>query len=124
MLFLHGNPESSRSWEPQIAHFANTNRVVAVDLKGYGQGNKRPGDWRWRNVAAELCALLAEVDLERFTLVAHDRGAVLGNYLGGTHPDRVDRYVRMQQLCHIADPANSPQMVFSRAASCRFPAVA
>lgn len=109
LLLLHGNPESWRAWEPQIEHFANHYRVFAPDLKGYGQSDKRPGDWRWANCAEELVALLDSLGVGPVSVVAHDRGAVLADYLGGSHPQRVSRYVRMQQVCHIWKAENSPQ---------------
>lgn len=101
LLFLHGNPESWRAWEPQIEYFADSYRVIAVDLKGYGQSDKRPGDWRWENCAEELLALLDQIGVGTVAIVSHDRGTVLADYLAGNHPERVRCYVRMQQVCHI-----------------------
>jgi pimeloyl-ACP methyl ester carboxylesterase len=112
LLFLHGNPESWRAWEPQLPRFADRYRVVAVDLKGYGQSDKRPGDWRWKSCAEELRALLDVLGIERATIVAHDRGCVLADYFGGAHPERVNGYIRMQQVCHIWSSENSPQGEF------------
>lgn len=112
ILFLHGNPESWHSWHPQIEAFANRFHIVAVDLKGYGQSDKRPGDWRWENAAEEMSALLDKLGLKRFNIVAHDRGAVLADYLSGNHPERVLRYVRMQQILHIWRAENSPQATY------------
>ena len=112
IVFLHGNPESWHAWHPQIAAFGGRYRCIAPDLKGYGQGDKRPGDWRWENCAEEMLALFDAIGVERATLVAHDRGCVLSDYLAGNHPERVLRYVRMQQICHIWRAENSPQSVF------------
>ncbi|GEL23719.1 alpha/beta hydrolase [Pseudonocardia sulfidoxydans NBRC 16205] len=104
VLFLHGNPESWRAWEPQFEAFADTYRIIAPDLKGYGQSDKSPGDWRWEATADELLALLDQMGLGRFAIVSHDRGSVLADHLGGTNPHRVACYVRMQQVCHIWRP--------------------
>lgn len=112
IVFFHGNPESWHSWHPQIAHFGGRYHIVAPDLKGYGQGDKRPGDWRWENCAEEMLVLLDAIGLRRFHIVAHDRGCVLADYLGGNHPERVISYTRMQQLCHIYQASNSPQGVY------------
>jgi pimeloyl-ACP methyl ester carboxylesterase len=112
IVFLHGNPESWHSWHPQIAAFGSRYRCIAPDLKGYGQGDKRPGDWRWENCAEEMLALLDALGAERFSIVAHDRGCVLADYLSGNHAERVLRYVRMQQICHIWRAENSPQSVY------------
>ena len=112
ILFVHGNPESWHSWHPQIEHFAGRFRIIAPDLKGYGQGDKRPGDWRWENCAVEMLALLDQIGVGRFHIVAHDRGAVLADYLAGNNPNRVLSYTRMQQICHIWQATNSPQSVY------------
>lgn len=112
IVFFHGNPESWYAWHPQIEYFANRFHIIAPDLKGYGQGDKRPGDWSWENCAEEMLALLDQLSIERFHIVSHDRGSVLADYLGGNHPDRVLSYTRMQQICHIWQASNSPQSVY------------
>ncbi|MBI2726501.1 MAG: alpha/beta hydrolase [Polaromonas sp.] len=109
IVFLHGNPESWYAWRPQIEHFSSNFHIIAPDHKGYGQGDKRPGDWRWENCAEEMLALFDKIGLKRFHIVAHDRGCVLADYLSGNHPERVMSYVRMQQVCHIWRAENSPQ---------------
>jgi pimeloyl-ACP methyl ester carboxylesterase len=112
IVFLHGNPESWYAWHHQLDFFSARYHLVAPDLKGYGQGDKRPGDWRWENCAEEMIALLDKLGIQRFNIVAHDRGCVLSDYLVGRHPDRVLRYVRMQQILHIWRAENSPQSVY------------
>jgi pimeloyl-ACP methyl ester carboxylesterase len=112
ILFLHGNPESWASWMEQIEAFAPRYHIIAPDLKGYGQGDKRAGDWRWENCAEEMLALLRQIGINKAMIVAHDRGAVLADYLSGNHPEFVLGYVRMQQVCHIWRPENSPQGVY------------
>jgi pimeloyl-ACP methyl ester carboxylesterase len=112
IVFLHGNPESWHAWHPQLEAFGATFHCIAPDHKGYGQGDKRPGDWRWENCAEEMLALFDALGLRRFNIVAHDRGCVLADYLAGNHPERVIRYVRMQQICHIWRSENSPQSVY------------
>jgi pimeloyl-ACP methyl ester carboxylesterase len=101
VLFLHGNPESWRAWEPQIETLGDSYHIIAPDLKGYGQGDKSPGDWRWESCAEELLALLDQQGIGNFSIVSHDRGTVLADYLAGNHPERVRCYVRMQQVCHV-----------------------
>ena len=107
--FSPWKPGNLVGWHRQIEHFADRYHIIAPDLKGYGQSDKRHGDWRWENVAEEMLALLDQIGLEKFNVVAHDRGAVLADYMGGNHPERILRYVRMQQIAHIFDPEFSPQ---------------
>lgn len=109
IIYLHGHPESWYGGRHQIEHFADRYFVIAPDLKGYGQSDKRPGDFRHENVSEELLALFDQIGLKKFNMIAHDRGAVQADYIGGNHPDRVLSYVRMQQISHLLLPTNSPQ---------------
>ncbi|MFY8048805.1 MAG: alpha/beta fold hydrolase, partial [Erythrobacter sp.] len=40
-IFLHGFPESHRTWRHQIAHFSDRYRCIAPDQRGY-RGSSKP----------------------------------------------------------------------------------
>lgn len=112
IVLLHGMPDSWYLWQMQIPELAHTHRVLAFDLKGFGQSDKRTGDYRHEGVAEQLLAALDVLGLERFNLVSHDRGTVQGDYLAGNHPDRVLRYGRGEQHLYHYHPTLSPQEAF------------
>lgn len=114
IIFLHGLPESWYSWHYQLESLQSGYRVIAVDLKGYGQSDKSDGDYHPENVAEELLALLDAIGVKQFDLVTHDWGTMVGDYLAGDHPDRVIRYVRMQAGLLKIDPKNHPQFALFR----------
>ena len=109
IVFLHGLPESWYSWHYQIESLQSDYRVIAIDLKGYGQSDKADGNYHPANVADEILALLDKTGVKQFNLVSHDWGTAIGDYLAGGHPDRIIRYVRMQAPLLKADPNNHPQ---------------
>ncbi len=110
VVFLHGVPGSWYVWHHQIADLARDHRVLAVDLKGLGQTQKTPGDYRPAGIAEQLVALFDVLQLERVNLVAHGRGAVVADHLGAAHPFRVRRYVRGQQhLYHFSEALASSE---------------
>jgi pimeloyl-ACP methyl ester carboxylesterase len=109
VLFLHGLPESWYSWHYEMESLESDYRVIAIDLKGYGQSDKADGDYHPRNAADEILALLDRIGVKQFNLVTHDWGSAVGDYLAGRHPDRVIRYVRMEAPLLKADPNNHPQ---------------
>jgi pimeloyl-ACP methyl ester carboxylesterase len=109
VVFLHGLPESWYSWHYQLEALSSEYRVIAIDLKGYGQSDKSDGDYTVPNVAEEILALLDSIGLEQFYLVSHDWGTVISDSIAGNHPDRILRYVRMEAPLLNVDPANHPQ---------------
>lgn len=100
MLVLHGLPESWWAWHHQISEFAKDHYVIAMDNKGYGQSDKRLDlDYTNPTMAREMADLLDQLGIDRFTVLAHDRGAVIADHMCAI-PElkgRFVRYIRMQQ---------------------------
>ena len=109
IIFLHGVPESWYTWHYQVEDFAKDYHVYAFDLKGYGQSDKRIGDYRWEGVMEQFIAVLDKLGIKKCNFICHDRGTVLIDYLGGTYPEKVLRFVRGQQVLVIWTPVRSPQ---------------
>ena len=109
IVFLHGIPDSWYQWHPQMAALASTHRCIAVDLKGYGQSDKRPGDYRHEGVSEQLFAMLRKIGLTRFNVVTHDRGTVQADFIAANHPDSILRYGRGEQHLYNFHPDLAPQ---------------
>ncbi|MEM9203995.1 MAG: alpha/beta hydrolase [Actinomycetota bacterium] len=100
IVFFHGFPESWFAWHHQMEALADRFFCVALDMKGHGQSDTRlDSDYDYAAQARELPAVLDAFDVDRFFLVAHDRGSVIGDHLCAVDemPSRIRRYVRMQQ---------------------------
>jgi len=98
VILLHGFPDSSHLWRNQIpALVASGLRVIAPDLRGFGESDK-PQDvdaYRITTLAADVVSILDALWIERAHVVGHDWGAGLAWVVAGLHPDRVDRLVAM-----------------------------
>jgi pimeloyl-ACP methyl ester carboxylesterase len=101
VVMLHGLPESWWAFHRQIEDLARDYYVVAPDLKGYGQSEKRLDlSYQFPHCAFEMALLLEKLGIERFYLVGHDRGSVLGDHLCNVPNQfnrRIVKYARMQQ---------------------------
>ncbi|MCX0275209.1 alpha/beta hydrolase [Nocardia zapadnayensis] len=109
IVFLHGIPDSWYQWYHQMASLSGSHRCIGIDLKGYGQSEKAPGDYRHEAAAEQLVRALDAMGVDRFNLVTHDRGTVQGDYIAANHPDRVLRYGRGEQHLHHFHPELAPQ---------------
>jgi pimeloyl-ACP methyl ester carboxylesterase len=58
LLFVHGFPLDHTMWRGQISHFSRTHRVIAPDLRGFGQSGVTPGTVTMARFADDLAALL------------------------------------------------------------------
>ncbi|MDT7699740.1 MAG: haloacetate dehalogenase [Pseudonocardiales bacterium] len=104
LLLLHGFPQSHVLWHRLAPLLAEEHTVVATDLRGYGDSDRRvsadgpdtPGSERhaessFRAMAADQVAVMAELGFDEFAVVGHDRGARVTHRLALDHPDAVTR---------------------------------
>jgi pimeloyl-ACP methyl ester carboxylesterase len=98
VLLLHGFPDSRFLWRNQIGPLVHAGfRVVAPDLRGFGEAPKPPAvqDYRLSVVARDIIGILDALGVKQARVVAHDWGAGLAWYLAAANPDRVDRLVAL-----------------------------
>jgi pimeloyl-ACP methyl ester carboxylesterase len=95
IVFLHGFPESHRTWRYQLDGLADRYRVYAPDQRGFAASDKPEGveNYETDRIVADLIALADALGLDRFTLAGHDWGGAVAWMAALTHPARVKRLV-------------------------------
>ena len=109
VVFLHGIPDSWYLWHNQVNDLSAEYHVLSIDIKGYGQSEKGPGDYRHAGVAEQLLGLFDVLEIEQAHFVTHDRGTLLIDNLAAWYPERVGKYVRGEQHLWHWHPDLSPQ---------------
>src|SRR5260221_7429692 len=89
VVFLHGNPMSSRVWRDVLPHVAERARCVAPDLIGMGDSGKPNIAYRFADHARYLDAWFDALALRDVVLVGYDWGGSLAMDWAARHPDRV-----------------------------------
>ena len=90
VLYLHGAPTSSGDWLP----FLELTGGLAPDLPGFGRSSKSGHlDYTIESQADFIERFLAQLDVVRVKLVAHDWGAAAGLAFAQRNPARVERLV-------------------------------
>ncbi|MYN29452.1 alpha/beta fold hydrolase [Duganella levis] len=98
VVLLHGFPETNFAWRFQIPELAKHYRVIAPDLRGYGETDKPAGGYDKRNMARDLVELLKVLDIPKIALVGHDRGARVATRFAKDYPELLDRLVVMDNV--------------------------
>jgi pimeloyl-ACP methyl ester carboxylesterase len=95
LILLHGFPETSAMWEPLVGPaVAAGYRVVALDQRGYSPGARPEGVGAYLvpELAGDVLAVAEAVGFDRFHLVGHDWGCVVGWSVAIERPERVSSW--------------------------------
>jgi pimeloyl-ACP methyl ester carboxylesterase len=79
LIFLHGFPESHRTWRHQIAHLSDRYRCIAPDQRGY-RGSSKPQEvsaYTPDKLIGDVFQLADALGVARFTIVGHDWGGAI-----------------------------------------------
>ena len=97
IIFLHGFPESHRTWRHQIAHFSDRFRCIAPDQRGYRGSSKPEGvdNYTPDKLVGDVFLLADALGVANFTIAGHDWGGAIawGVAMAGEQMGRVPRAV-------------------------------
>lgn len=98
VILLHGFPESSAMWEDLlVALCGHGYRFFAPDQRGYSPG-ARPAalaEYACEKLVSDVGALADALGFERFHLMGHDWGSVVGWAALSMFPDRIGSWTAM-----------------------------
>ncbi|WP_331352457.1 alpha/beta fold hydrolase [Cellvibrio sp. UBA7671] len=89
VLALHGWLDNAASFFALAPRLKNLH-IVALDMAGHGQSEHRPGQMAytpWDDIN-DILAVADHFGWERFVLLGHSRGAIIGTLAAGTFPER------------------------------------
>lgn len=90
VLFLHGFPQSRAMWARIVPALSDRFTCITADLRGYGEsgGGAQVAAMAFREMAADMAALLDHLGHARAHIVGHDRGARVAHRFALDAPDR------------------------------------
>jgi pimeloyl-ACP methyl ester carboxylesterase len=98
VLLLHGFPQTKWSLRHQLPALADAGyRAVAVDQRGYSPAARPLGveAYRTDHLTADVLRIADALGADRFHLVGHDFGAVVGWQVAARHPERLLTYTSL-----------------------------
>src|SRR5262245_18723810 len=109
LLLVHGFPLDHTIWQPQIDYFANHCRVIAPDLRGFGDSDVTSDVVTMEQMADDLHSLLDALEVREPVIFC---GLSMGGYIGWQFWRKYRRRVRAMILCDtraVADTAEAAE---------------
>jgi haloacetate dehalogenase len=120
VLLLHGYPETHVCWHAVAPRLVAAGfRVVATDLRGYGESSKPASDpdhapYSKRAMAGDQVAIMHALGHARFDVAGHDRGGRVAHRMALDHPGVVRR-LAVLDIAPTATMYARTDMAFARA---------
>lgn len=108
VLLLHGYPQTHVLWHKVAPILARNHRVIAPDLRGYGDSDKpasEPDDhtvYCKREMARDMVGVMTALGHERWHVVGHDRGARVAHRMALDHENRVRSFTSLDVVASQA----------------------
>jgi pimeloyl-ACP methyl ester carboxylesterase len=93
LLLLHGLASTRHMFDLIAPPLAEQFHVRALDQRGHGQSDKPDTGYDFATIAADVDALLDQLQIAQTTLIGHSWGAYTTLYYAATRPQRVTRAV-------------------------------
>lgn len=89
MILLHGWPQTSYCWRKLVQLLAPHFRVIAPDLRGFGDSEKPDGPYDKRTVAMDVLEMAKSLGYSEALVAGHDIGGRVAYRLALDHPEFV-----------------------------------
>jgi len=89
LVFLHGNGEDKRIFDPQINYLSNDYKIVAIDTRGHGQSARGTEPFTFHTFACDLFAVLDNLRIDKAHLIGFSDGAITALHAALLQPERI-----------------------------------
>ncbi|XP_051855966.1 epoxide hydrolase 4 [Antechinus flavipes] len=95
LLLLHGFPEFWYSWRYQLREFKSEYRVVALDLRGYGETDapSHQDSYKLDCIVVDIKDILDSLGYSKCVLIGHDWGGMIAWLIAICYPELVTKLV-------------------------------
>lgn len=98
LLLVNGWTGDHGIFTPQIAHFSQSRRVVAVNLRGHGSSDAPQQDYTMAGFADDIAWQCAQLELHKPVLIGHSMGGRIALELCGRYPDLASGMVMIDTI--------------------------
>jgi pimeloyl-ACP methyl ester carboxylesterase len=111
VVLVHGHPFDRTLWQPQLAGLRDGFRIIAPDLRGFGESPVTPGLVTMRELAADIEDLLDDLRVARAAVIGLSMGGLVTMELAAARPER---YWAIGLVATTAEPPTPRERVIRR----------
>jgi 3-oxoadipate enol-lactonase len=111
VALIHGHPFDRTLWEPQLAALGDGFRVLAPDLRGFGESPVTPHRVTMREYAEDVEGLLDDLGIMRTAIIGLSMGGLVTMELAASQPDR---YWAIGLIATTVEPVTPQEQVTRR----------
>lgn len=101
LVFVHCWACDREFWREQADEFASDYTVVTLDLAGHGKSGTGRSNWTVTGLAADVEAVVDELELDRVILIGHSMGGPVSLAAAARMPGRVEGIVAVDTLHNV-----------------------
>jgi pimeloyl-ACP methyl ester carboxylesterase len=98
LVLVNGWTGDHGIFTPQIAHFGQTRRVVAVDLRGHGASGAPEQEYTMAGFADDIAWQCAQLGLQKPVVIGHSIGGAVVLELCGRYPELASGMVMIDSI--------------------------
>lgn len=99
VIFIHGFPFDKSSWQPQLEYFKDTQRVIAYDIRGYGQSTSGKEVSSIDLFATDLVKFMDTLKIQQAVVCGLSMGGYILLNAQPRFPDRFKAFVLCDTQC-------------------------
>ena len=91
VILMHGYAQTAHMWLPTMKELAKTHRVIAPDLRGFGDSTKAECCYDKKSMAVDVHELAKKLGIQHAGIAGHDIGLMVAYAYASQWPTEVDR---------------------------------
>ncbi|MEN5061895.1 alpha/beta hydrolase [Luteimonas sp. TWI1416] len=107
LVLIHGVGMQAAAWGPQVAHFADRYRVIAVDMPGHGGSARLGGTPGLADYVRWMIEVIETLDVGPVNLAGHSMGALIAGGVAIERPALVRRLAVVNGVHRRSDAARA-----------------
>ncbi len=110
IIFVHGWCWGQNNWNGQILEFSRQNKIVTIDLAGFGKSGHSRTDWTMEAFGEDVVSVVEKLGLEQVVLVGFSMGDKVIVEAARLMPERVIGLVGVDNFKNIEQKLTDEQI--------------